>query len=1692
MRKNLFSDKIRFVIFIAAVFAFQFNVSAQCGLSSFPEGSPAPPTSAWQSVNVGSGTYVDFATTVGNIYSFRYAAGSTSSNYFDMTVSSASSLIPYNNSLSPVLNPWTGGTCPPAPGRPSSTEYYASFTGTFRINTNTWNNISSTCLGHVPGQTSAVLQYKVCPVMPDPGIGNNVWNVEAFVGSDISIPQSNARYGYYVDNNVDFVTTAFWNNLSNPSTASTWVGCSEIPSDNINLRARRQGFPCGRYLISDNAHDDAIEIYLNGTLIHSSPGSGGAGVVGNPSGYVLSSTDVVEIRMTALCAADQVSVSLQPQTVPPVSGGTIGGVISGTNVCEGISVGTFTNDVPGSGGTTTFQGGGSITYEWEVSTDSGASYIQTGVTTPGWSSNNIVPAGGIYVFRRRAYDRCGNNDISNLIYVYGRAKPNGTITPVTQTICPGSSATLTLNFTSGASPFNVTYTDGFTPTSLNSIYTGQTFTVSPTISPTTYSYVSISDSFGCVRATPETFAGAANIILTPAISISGINVTPVSCNGGNNGAINITATGGQTSLEFSIDSGVTYQGSNTFAGLTAGTYYVFVRDAFGCIVPYGSATVVSEPTALTIALDSTDASCANVNDGTITVTAGGGTPPYSYSLNGGPSQPGNVFNNVYAGNYTVTLLDDNNCSVSGSISVNNSYIISVDTISTTDISCAGIADGSITAIVNGGIPPYSYSINGVTFQSSPTFNGLAGGTYIVIGRDSKGCTEFITVNIGQNAPLLLTLDSVVDVPCAGSTGGAIYVTTSGGNGGTTYLWSNGTTNEDLTGVAGGVYNLVATDSKGCTAVVGATVDQPLALFLNIAQFNDLRCNGDSSGAIDVTANGGIPPYSYLWSNGATTEDVVELLLGNYTVTVTDANGCTQTITQLINEPTPIVTSVTGTNVDCFGGANGTADLTVSGGTSPYTYLWSTFVTTQDVTGLSGGTHTVVVTDYNGCQESNTVTILEPAQLVVTTAPTSITCAGANDGAIDVTVAGGTPNYTYLWNFGQTTQDLTGLGDGTYILTVTDANGCTATVTETMVNPSAVNTSFVTTNPRCFGEANGAIDLIPSGGVPPYTYAWSNGQTTQDLDSLTNGIYIVNITDSKNCNVSASVTISDPLPLYTSGFIHHVTCNGYNDGFVDITAYGGTLPYTFTWSSGQSTEDIGNVSGGAYYVSVTDFKGCQVASLYIVKEPTVLSLAIVSTPPVCTGTKTGNVAVIPTGGTKPYEYLWNNFVTDSSQQGVAGGKYVVLVTDSAGCHAYDSVEIFDPAPIIITGTVTDALCNGTATGGVNVSVAGGTPTYTYNWSNGAGTEDLVNVSFGTYTITVTDTKLCTAAKAFNIQQPLAMFTNVSYYEPSCNSSNNGFVSVEVNGGVIPYTYNWSNGQTGATATNLFSGVYDLTVTDNKGCTATVTAVLGGPTAITLTTTATNSKCYNTSDGTVTATVNGGVPPYIYEVNGVIQVSNVFVGLAPGTYIVSARDANGCEATATFSIAAPNAITVDLVAPTPVILEGMSTQLFASATSSPATIIAYYWSPIDSGFDFSGCQDPDFCSNPFVSPRGTTVFTVAAMNSDSCLAYDTVTIYVEHEAHMFIPTAFSPNGDDLNDRFEFDILGATNIEISVFERWGSRVYYNANQENGIGIAGNGWDGTKDGKLLPYDTYVYQMKVTYFDGVVKDVSGTVTIMK
>lgn len=277
----------------------------------------------------------------------------------------------------------------------------------------------------------------------------------------------------------------------------------------------------------------------------------------------------------------------------------------------------------------------------------------------------------------------------------------------------------------------------------------------------------------------------------------------------------------------------------------------------------------------------------------------------------------------------------------------------------------------------------------------------------------------------------------------------------------------------------------------------------------------MLCNGASTSSISLTALGGTAPYTYLWSNGAVTKDITNLAAGTYTVTVTDAQGCTMTTSATITEPTIVSLNAVPTNSTC-GFANGSINLTVSGGVTPYTYLWSNGITTEDLSGMLAGTSTVTVADANGYTKDTNATVLDTNGPTLSTTQVNVLCNGAATGSIDLTVNGGTAPYTYLWSNGATTQDVSGLLAGAYTVTVTDANGCTKSTSATITEPPALVLSTTQVNVTCFEGSNGSIDLTVSGGVAPYTYLWSNGNTTQDISNLVVGTYTVTVTDANGC------------------------------------------------------------------------------------------------------------------------------------------------------------------------------------------------------------------------------------------------------------------------------------------------------------------------------------------------------------------------------------------------------------------------------------------------------------------------------------------------------------------------------------------------------------------------------------------------
>jgi len=441
-----------------------------------------------------------------------------------------------------------------------------------------------------------------------------------------------------------------------------------------------------------------------------------------------------------------------------------------------------------------------------------------------------------------------------------------------------------------------------------------------------------------------------------------------------------------------------------------------------------------------------------------------------------------------------------------------------------------------------------------------------------------------------------------------------------------------------------------------------------------------------------------------------------------------------------------------TDVSCYGESDGEIDITMTGGTAPYTYAWEHGPTTEDVSGLSGGSYSVNVTDANGCEVDSTFTVAEPTAIQIDKVITNVSCHGGNNGAIDITPSGGTPAYTFSWSHGPTTEDVGSLTAGTYTVTVTDANLCEQDSTFTVAEPTAIQIDKVITNVSCHGGNNGAIDITPSGGTSAYTFSWSHGPTTEDVGSLTAGTYTVTVTDANTCTRDSTFTVSEPAALVINKVITNVSIPGGNNGAIDITPGGGTPGYTYSWSHGPITEDVGGLSAGTYTVTVTDASACTLDSSFIVSELSGLVINRVITHVSCYSQNNGSIDITVIGGTPGYTYAWSHGPSTEDVNGLQSGNYTVTVTDDLGITVDSTFTITEPSALEINKVITDVGCYGGGDGAINITVIGGTPGYTYSWSHGPTTEDVSDLVANNYTVTVTDANGCIQDSTFIVNQP----------------------------------------------------------------------------------------------------------------------------------------------------------------------------------------------------------------------------------------------------------------------------------------------------------------------------------------------------
>jgi hypothetical protein len=735
------------------------------------------------------------------------------------------------------------------------------------------------------------------------------------------------------------------------------------------------------------------------------------------------------------------------------------------------------------------------------------------------------------------------------------------------------------------------------------------------------------------------------------------------------------------------------------------------------------------------------------------------------------------------------------------------------------------------------------------------------------------------------------------VKCFGGNNGAATASATGGVSPYTYAWGGGQTGATISNQTAGTVNVTVTDNTGATKTGSGVIAQPAQLGATAFGQSQI-CGVVPDGVASAVPFGGTAPYTYKWSNNSTSAQITSLAQGTYTVTVTDANGCTTSASTQINFWNEgIWVMVANTPVKCNGQNNGTTHVSVMSGTAPYTYAWSNGASGADLTNLAPGTYQVTVTDGNGCSNSTSTNITQPAALVGTTSSSNAVCG--NTGTAALNISGGTAPYSVLWSNNSTNTNLSNLAPGTYTATIKDANNCSATASVTVSGSNAaltVSTSLVS-NATC--SAGGSATASVAGGGT-FTYAWDNSQTSATATNLSAGNHTVLVTNTATgCTGTGSITIGQSGgPTVAATITLQATC--ITGAGAAASATGGTAPYGYKWDNNQTTAAATNLSVGNHTVTVTDAGGCTGVGTVNVAQPQGPTL-VVSLGSNATCSTGGSASVTASAGVGSYVYLWDNNQTTATATNLSIGNHSVTVTDAAGCSKVGTVTISGPAsggPTAIATAVTQATC---LTGGsASVAATGGATPYTYKWDNNQTTAIATNLTGGVHTVTVTDANGCANVATVTVaQQQAPTVTTTAVSNATCATGGSATVTASPAG---TYTYKWDNNQTTATATNLTIGAHTVTVTDAGGCTKVGNVTITGSTPPVATISSSgNAKCDQAGSATVAAT--GGTAPYTYKWDNNETTASA-INLTPTAHTVTVTDAGGCTAIASVTIGLTN--------------------------------------------------------------------------------------------------------------------------------------------------------------------------------------------
>ena len=1021
--------------------------------------------------------------------------------------------------------------------------------------------------------------------------------------------------------------------------------------------------------------------------------------------------------------------------------------------------------------------------------------------------------------------------------------------------------------------------------------------------------VTVTDASGCVQTQVVTVTSPLPIIVT----LTGTNI---SCNGACDGTASASVSGGTAPYIYAWTPGASPL--TGISSLCANTYTCTVTDANNC--PQAQTIIITEPAVLLANTTATPASCAGLCTGTLCAAPTGGTMPYTYSWSPIGVTTACV-NNVCAGTYTATVQDANGCSNTQVVIVTAPTAV-FPNVSKTDIVCSGQCNGTATSAASGGTGVYTYSwtpAGSITVgQGTSSISSLCAGSYTCQVTDANGCTGTQIITIIQ--PSLLNAFISSTTPTCGTCQGVATVNVSGGTGGYNYSWNSIPTQSGptATNLCVGTYTVTVTDVNSCSASAVAVITQTVILSISTTSFN-LSCHNICDGAATANTAGGLAPYAYTWAPappvGQGTQNVSGLCAGTYTVTAVDANGCFNSATAIFTNPSPLSPTITPVSATCNSTCNGSISTVVSGGTGLYTYSWAPGgQTTSSIASLCSGTYTLTVTDANGCDSITPIILAAPPPILPNSTLTSPTSCASCDGSISVAPSGGAVPYTYSWSPAEpATPTVNNLCAGLYTVTITDNFGCDTVVPIGLNSPTGPNSVLTPTAATCNGVCNGSVSSSVSGGNPPYvSYTWipapAVGQGTLNASSLCAGAYTFEVIDNIGCIQFTSTAVTAPPVLVLTPVITNVSCNGANDGSITVNMSGGTIPYTYTWTSGQATNSISGLAPGNYTFTGTDANGCSQTVIYPITQPGIFTVAITSTNVTCNGFCNGSASAVITGGTSPFAYSWSNGALVSNVSNLCPTTYTVVATDVHGCTATQTSLITEPAPFTDIITSTNATCFGVCNGTAIAVGSGGTAPYIFTWAPGNQIMDtLTSMCAGNYSATGSDAHGCVAIASVIITEPPAINITLTPTNATCSGVCNGSIHSVTSGGVGAYTYSWSPGvNTLPDYSGLCPGTWTLTVTDGNSCNVSQTANISQPAPLLAGSSGTNPGCNGSCNGTATASPVGGTAPYTYSWSPTPGATTSISSLCAGAYTVTVNDVNGCVNAQVVNVVDPAAI------------------------------------------------------------------------------------------------------------------------------------------------------------------------------------------